>query len=435
MSKRPIKNLRWYIAVLLCLSSELNYLDRQTLSVLADTIQRDLHLTNIDYSRITFSFLISYSVMYLVSGKVMDIIGTRRGFMIFVSGWSVANMLHGFANTAMQFRFFRFLLGAAEPANFTGGVKAVSEWFPMRERALAIGIFNAGTALGSALAVPLVSWIALTWGWRYAFVATGALGFFWLALWAIFYRLPQDHARLSDAERKLILSDRMAIEEDSQPPVSMWKLLRMRESWGCILPRVLTDPISFFLFFWIPKYFQQERGFKLADVGLYIWIPYVALTLGNISGGAIPRFLIARGWSVNRARKSTMLVVSCLMPIFCFLVTRVANASAAIALMAAIMFGHAAWGNITLPAEVFPKSVVGTITGFGGALGSAVGAITQLYIGRVVQDFSFAPIFAICSVMYLVALGLVHVLIGELGKIRVLVPAGSHGGTLLDPDL
>jgi MFS transporter, ACS family, hexuronate transporter len=417
MNKRPIKNLRWYIAILLCLSSELNYMDRQTLSVLADTIQRELNLTTIDYSRITSSFLISYAVMYAVSGRLIDILGTRRGFMIFVSAWSLANMLHGFANTALQLRLFRFLLGAAEPANFPAGVKAVAEWFPMKERALAVGIFNAGTALGSALAVPLVSWIALTWGWRYAFVMTGAVGFIWVAVWAMFYRLPQDHPRLSEAEKKLILAD--AGPEDENPqPVSIGRLLRRREAWGCILARVFTDPISYFLFFWTPKYFQQERGFDLATVGLYIWIPYVALTAGNLASGAIPRYLISRGWTVNRARKTTMLSVSCLMPVFCLLVTRVSSPTLAIVLMAVIMFGHAAWGNITLPAEVFPKHVVGTISGFGGALGGVLGAITQWYIGWVVQNLSFAPIFAVCSVMYLLAFGFVHWLIGELGSIR-----------------
>lgn len=427
MDKHPIKNLRWYIAIMLCFASELNYLDRQTLSVLADTIQRELNLSTIDYSRITSSFLISYAVMYAVSGKLIDILGTRRGFIIFVSGWSIANMLHAFANSALQFRLYRFLLGAAEPANFPAGVKAVSEWFPMRERALAVGIFNAGTALGSALAVPLVSWIALTWGWRYAFVMTGAIGFIWVAVWSLFYEVPQKHSRLSDAEKSLILSDAKAQDENPQP-VSIGRLLGMRETWGCILARVLTDPISYFLFFWTPKYFQQERGFNLADVGSYIWIPYVALTVGNLSSGGIPRLLISRGWSVNRARKGTMLTVSCLMPIFCLLVTRVSAPSVAIAMMTAIMFGHAAWGNITLPAEVFPKHVVGTVSGFGGALGAVFGAVTQWYIGSVVQSFSFAPIFAACSVMYLLAFGLVHLLIGELGSTRNLAPAQTAGG-------
>lgn len=422
MTERPIQNLRWYIAVLLCLSSTLNYLDRQTLSVLADTIQRELHLTTMDYSRITSSFLVSYAVMYAVSGKLIDLLGTRRGFLIFVSGWSVANMLHALANSVTQFRVFRLLLGATEPANFPGGVKAVSEWFPVRERALGVGIFNAGTALGSALAVPLVSWIALAWGWRFAFVLTGAIGFIWVGVWAKSYRLPLAHPRLSDAERALIASDAES-EEENQKPVSIRRLLSLPESWGCILARMLTDPISYFLFFWTPKYFQQERRFNLQAVGLYVWIPYVALTIGNMAGGAIPRYLVSHGWSVNRARKSTMLVVSALMPICCLLVTRVSSPGVAIVLMAAIMFGHAAWGNITLPAEVFPKRVVGTISGFGGALGAGVGAITQWYIGWVVANLSFAPVFAACSVMYLVALGLVHWLIGELGEIRKLAPA------------
>jgi ACS family hexuronate transporter-like MFS transporter len=422
MTKRPIPHLRWYIAVLLCLASELNYLDRQTLSVLANTIQEELNLSTVDYSEITSSFLISYAVMYAVSGRLIDRLGTRRGFLIFVSGWSIANMLHGLASSALHFKAFRFLLGAAEPANFPGGVKAVSEWFPMHERALAVGIFNAGTALGSTVAVPLVSGIALTFGWRWAFVITGALGFVWVAVWALVYRLPQHHPRLGDEERKLILGTEVEGQGASHE-VPLGRLLRMRETWGCVLARVLTDPISYFLFFWTPTYFQQERGFNLADVGTYLWIPFVALTLGNLASGGIPRLLISRGWSVNRARKTTMLAVSLLMPVCCLLVTQVRSPVVAVALMTAIMFGHAAWGNITLPAEVFPKSVVGTVSGLGGALGAAVGAITQWQIGRVVQDLSFAPIFAICSAAYITAFLLVHGLIGELGVIRKLAPA------------
>src|SRR5262245_39758381 len=421
MDKQPIKNLRWYIAIMLCLASTLNYLDRQTLSVLADTIQRELHLSTVDYSRITSSFLISYAVMYAVSGRLIDAFGTRRGFIAFASGWSIANMLHALASTGLQLRFFRFLLGATEPANFPAGVKAVSEWFPMRERALAVGIFNSGTALGSALAVPVVSFIALSFGWRYAFIVTGAIGFVWVVAWSRLYHLPHEHSRLSDAERELIGAGEGS-NQDHGGEGSVGRLIRMREAWGCILARVLTDPISYFLFFWTPKYFQQERGFALADVGLYVWIPYVALTAGNLSSGAIPRYLISRGWSINRARKGTMLVVSCIMPGFFLLVTWGSSPALAIALMTAIMFGHAAWGNITLPAEVFPKQVVGTVSGLGGALGGVAGAITQWYIGWTVQNLSFAPVFAACAVMYLLAFGLVHWLIGELGLIRSIAP-------------
>lgn len=416
MSARPIPNLRWWIALLLCLSSELNYLDRQALSVLAATIQADLGLTDVQYSYVTSSFLLSYTVMYAVSGRLVDRLGTRRSFLLFVSGWSVATMLHAGARSAFQLAFCRFLLGVAEPANFPGGLKAVSEWFPMRERALAVGVFNAGTAIGGALAVPVVSFVALTFGWRYAFVVTGALGFFWIAAWAAFYRSPQDHPRLGPEERALILDGSEGVAEPGTVPLG--RLLRMKEAWGCILARVLTDPISYFLSFWIPKFLQSERGFSLADVGRYGWIPFAALAAGNIFSGAVPRFLISRGWPLSRARKATMLLVSCAMPVLCFAVTRVEGPAWALAAMSALFFGHSAWGNITLPAEVFPRHVVGTITGLGGCLGGLAGVLTQLGIGWVVQNMSFAPVFAAISMAYLLALALVHVLIGELGRER-----------------
>jgi ACS family hexuronate transporter-like MFS transporter len=418
MNPRPIPHLRWGVAAMLCLASELNYLDRQTLSVLAATIQADLGLTDVDYSRVTSAFLMSYTVMYAVAGRLVDVLGTRRSFLIFVAGWSVANMLHGLARTALQLSLFRALLGAAEPANFPAGLKAVSEWFPMRERALAVGIFNAGTAVGGAFAVPVVSFIALRWGWRWAFVGTGSLGFVWVLAWALFYRLPQDHPRLGAAERALITEGGGAEERGAAASVSLGRLLRMRAAWGCILARALTDPISYFLNFWIPKYLQAERGFTLAALGRYGWIPFAALAAGNIFSGAMPRWLISRGWPLDRARKATMLAVSCAMPVLCFLVTRVESQAWALAVVSALFFGHAAWGNITLPAEVFPRHAVGTVTGLGGALGGLMGVLTQLAIGWVVQNLSFAPIFAAISVAYLLALALVQLLIGELGRVR-----------------
>ncbi len=415
--RRPIRHLRWYIAVMLCLASELNYLDRQTLAVLIGTIQKELNLTSANYGDINSWFLTSYAVMYLVSGRVIDIVGTRRGFTFFVSGWSLANMAHVFARTVGQFSFFRFTLGVFEPGSFPGGVRAVAEWFPIKERAMAVGIFNAGTALGSMLAAPIVTFIAVHFGWRSAFVFTGSLGFVWVAAWTMIYHLPKDHPRLSDEEREMILADQKA-EGESDKPAPLSRLLMMKETWGCVLARVLTDPISYFLNFWIPLYFQKERGFDLKQVGMFVWIPFAALTLGNLFSGAMPRFLIARGWQLNTARKSTMLAVSLAMPVFCLLVTKVASPAVAVAVVTGMMFCHAAWGNITLPAEVFPRHAIGTVTGLGGCLGAAMGAITQRYIGRVVDSFSFAPIFAGCAGMYLLSLLLVHLLIGKLGEIR-----------------
>jgi MFS transporter, ACS family, hexuronate transporter len=416
VSARPVPHLRWWIAGLLCLSSELNYLDRQTLSVLAATIQADLGLTDLQYSYVTSSFLASYTVMYAVSGRLVDRLGTRRSFLLFVSAWSLATMLHAAARSAFQLAACRFLLGAAEPANFPGGLKAVSEWFPMRERALAVGVFNAGTAIGGALAVPVVSFVALTFGWRYAFLVTGALGFVWVAVWAAFYFTPESHPRLAPAEREWIRAG--AGDDAPAEPVPVSRLLGMKEVWGCILVRVLTDPISYFLSFWIPKFLQAERGFSLADLGRYGWIPFAALAAGNIFSGAAPRWLISRGWPLSRARKATMLAVSVAMPLLCLAVTRVEEPRWALVVMSGLFFGHSAWGNITLPAEVFPRHVVGTVTGFGGCLGGLAGVLTQLGIGWVVQSLSFAPIFAAISMAYLVALAVVHGLIGELGRVR-----------------
>lgn len=415
MNKAPIKHLRWYIAVLLCLASALNYLDRQTLSVLIGTIKDDLGLKDADYGKINAWFLASYGVMYAVSGVVIDRIGTRRGFSLFVSGWSLANMLHIFATTVGQFSFFRFMLGAFEPGSFTGGMRAVSEWFPMRDRALAVGIFNAGTAFGSMFAAPVVSFIAVQFGWRSAFLVTGGLGFVWVVAWMLLFKLPKDHPRLSEEERQLILSDRT---EESEQPVPLMRLLRMRETWGCVLVRVLTDPISYFLLFWMPLYFQHSHGFNLKDIGMFVWIPYAVAAVGNIFGGAMPRWLISRGWDLNGARKTTMTVMTFLMPAFCVLATQVSHPALALVIVAGMTFCHASWGNITLVAEVFPKNAVGTVTGLGGALGSLMSALSQIYIGQVVGALGFAPIFIACAVLYPLALLLVQLMIGKLGVAR-----------------
>jgi ACS family hexuronate transporter-like MFS transporter len=290
--------------------------------------------------------------------------------------------------------------------------------FNLKQIGLFVWIPYAVAAIGSTLAVPIVSAVALLAGWRWAFAIVGATGFLWVAAWALLYRLPKDHPWITDPEKAMILAGNDAPKAETPAKVPFSRLLGMKATWGCVAARVLTDPISYFLFFWTPQYFQRERGFNLADVGIYLWIPFVALTLGNLSSGAIPRWLISRGVPLDRARKGTMLAVSLCMPVLCLMVTRVQSPAAAIAIMTAIMFGHTAWGNITLPAEVFPSRVVGTVSGIGGALGATVGAVTQLNIGKVVENVSFAPIFAFCAFAYLAGFLLVHFLIGRLGEIR-----------------
>ena len=415
MNKKPIKNLRWYIVGLLCLASALNYLDRQTLAVLIGTIKEDLHLKNSDYGTIMTWFLISYGIMYAVSGRVIDIVGTRRGFAIFVSGWSIGDMLFMFARSVFQFCGCNFLLGVFEPGNFTGGMRAVSEWFPMRERALAVGIFNSGVAFGSMACAPIVTFIAMRWGWRSAFLVTGVLGLVWVVGWLLIYRLPKDHPRLGEEERQLILADQSGQGEAAAP---LGRLLGMRETWGCVLVRMLTDPISYFLLFWIPLYFQHTHGFNLKELGMFVWIPYTVAAAGNIFGGAMPRYLTGHGWDLNKARKTTMGVMTVLMPICCLLTTQVTNAGLALALVSGMMFCHASWGNITLAAEVFPKNAVGTITGLGGAAGSLMGALTQHYIGLGSDTYGYGPVFVVCAVLYPVAFVVMQLLVGKLGVVR-----------------
>jgi MFS transporter, ACS family, hexuronate transporter len=425
VAKPPIPHLRWRIAFLLCLAFQLNYLDRQTFSVLAATIQKEFKLTDVDYSVITTTFVWTYAVSYLFSGYIVDRLGTRRSYLVFVSGWSAANMAHALARSFAGLIFCRAGLAVMEPANFPAGIKAVTEWFPVRERALAVAIVNSGTAVGNALAVPVAAFLALRYGWRSAFVFTGALGFIWVVVWAAVYRRPQEHPRLGAEERALIESGQTDDDGPHAKKVPFMRILRMREAWGCMLARMLTDPISYFLYFWTPKYLQNERGFDLQQVGALAWIPFAALTVGGIFSGAMPRWLMGRGWTLNRARKTTMFWVSCGMLVLCYLVTRAPTKTMAITLLALVMFGHAAWANMTLPAEVFSRNVVGTVTGLGGFLGGVSGGVTQLIIGGVIGKFGYGPIFAVCSVMYLVAFAAVHFLIGELGVIRrIRIPSG-----------
>ena len=413
--KKPILGLRWYIVGLLALASELNYLDRQALSVLAQTIQDELGFTTIEYSYITSAFLMSYTVMYLVSGRLVDWLGSRKSFTLFVSGWSFSTILHFFAHTPFQFASCRFLLGATEPANFPAGVKSVSEWFPMRERALAVGLFNAGTAVGAGLAAPIVAFVALHFGWRWSFIITGGLGFLWVIAWRILYHSPKHHPRISEEERTLILDGQPA---DKPPePMMPWKqILRSRATWACVVARMLTDPISYFFIFWTPKYLQQEQGFDLADIGKFSWIPFVALAFGNIAGGLIPNRLVKRGWSVNRARKSVMLMASLAMPILCFSIARSHVPALALAYISLAMFFHAAWANMTLPAEVLPSRAIGSVTGLAGAMGGVMGIITQTGIGWTVQNISFTPVFAVAAFMHLAALTGITLLIGKIGN-------------------
>jgi MFS transporter, ACS family, hexuronate transporter len=294
-------------------------------------------------------------------------------------------------------------------------VKAVSEWFPMRERALAVGIFNSGTAIGAAAAAPIVAAVTLHFGWRSMFIVGGALSAAWLVAWLLAYRAPDRHPWITPEELAVIREDGSSPE--SPGPVPTRRILATPEAWGCILARVLTDPISYFFAYWVPLFLQEKRGFDLAALGKWYWIPYVGLGLGNLASGAVPGWLIRRGWPLNRARKTVMFAAACVIACCFVLITRVPSPGWALALIGGAMFCHAAWASMTLPAEVFPQHLVGSVSGFAGALGSLVSAITMLAIGRTVMGGSFVPIFIIYSALPMVGFALVCALIPKLGVV------------------
>lgn len=416
------QTVRWKIALLLCLVSGLNCLDRNTLAILAATIQAEFNWSDADYANITAVFVFSYTLMYALSGRIIDKIGTKKGFAIFAGGWSLVSMLHAFAGSIMQFSIVRFLLGITESGNFPGGVKASTEWFPLKERALAIGIFNAGTAIGAALAVPIVSFLALYFGWRVAFFVTGLLGFIWLFFWLKYYHSPKDHPKITEEERAYILQDEkenQTEKSETEKPVKLGTLLARKETWGCFSARIFIDPVTYFLLFWIPKYLQDVQGLSLSELGVTAWLPYTAMGIGTILGGVLPRYLINKhSWSLNKARKTVMIAASLIIPTLCYALFAGVSTVFAIACISGVMLAHGLWANITIPSEIYPKSVQATITGVGGTLGGITSVVSQKMIGATIGAYSYLPIFIYIGAAYLVSFICVQLLVGKLGIIR-----------------
>lgn len=409
------RSLRWVIAGLLFLSTAINYLDRQTLSILATTIQAELKIDDVGYAKITSWFLLSYTIMYAVSGRLVDFFRTRLSLFLAVTGWSLAGMLHGAANSVAQLSACRFLLGGFESANYPGGAKAIAEWFPLKERALGMGILGAGGTVGAVVAFPMVSYLALNHGWRMAFVAVGAVGFVWVLAWlAVTKPAP---AVVHDARSGP--TDQSAAAEK---PFGLWELLAFRRTWGCILIRVFTDPTIYFISFWVPKYLAANHGYTLADIGKFAWLPFAALSVGQITGGVFTSWVVSRGADLDRTRKRLMLGASLLVLTAGALVALTASPSAALAGVAFLALGNGLWGNIAVPAEVFPSHSVAFVTGLGGTLGGVAGMISQAGIAWAASHQGYAYIFAVFSVCPLLAFAVVKLLVGRLGEISVRLP-------------
>ena len=397
---------RWTICALLFVATTINYVDRQVLGILAPTLQRELHWTEADYGNIVSWFSFAYAFGFLAAGRIIDWIGVRRGLAAAVVGWSAAAIGHALATTAAGFSFARAALGVSESAIFPGSIKAVAEWFPQKERALATGIFNAGTNTGAILTPLIVPWIALRWGWQWAFVATGALGLLWLLLWIPLYRNPATSGDTSVAV----------------PRVPWVSLFRHRQTWAFIVGKFMADPVWWFYLYWLPKFLDSKYDVKLAQVAAPIIVVYLIADVGSVGGGWTSSALIKRGWSVNRARKATMLAMALLiMPTT--LVSRAPSMWAAVLIVGVAAAAHQAWSaNVyTLASDMFPKSAVGSVVGIGAFAGAMGGVLFQRVTGRVLQSngSDYGPIFVVCGLAYVTAWAIIQLLAPRLEPARL----------------
>jgi ACS family hexuronate transporter-like MFS transporter len=410
---RPIRNLRWYIGGVLFLSTVINYIDRQTLSVLGPYIKRDFQWDNSTFALLIISFRIAYAFGQSASGRFLDHVGIRRGLSISVAFYSVAAMLTSFATGLRSLCAFRFLLGAGESANWPGATKAVAEWFPRKESGWAVALFDSGSAVGGAIAPLLVYTIyARTGDWRSAFLVTGALGLLWIPLFRRIYHRPEDHPRLSPEERDYILAGRGdAGANESVPPAPYRALLRMKQTWGIIVAKTLTDPVWFFITDWFAIYLVS-RGFRPEDSLLAFWAPFLAADIGNFAGGGLSSWLIGRGWSTGRARRIVALVSGIGMST---LAATVFFKSFAVLVLCFAMstLCYAAFSTIVLalPADLYRTGSVASVSGLSGT-GAGIGTIAATYLTGVVSDrYSFEPILIVASLIPLVATAAVMLLI------------------------
>jgi len=411
-----IRGLRWWIIGLVFLATLINYIDRLTISVLAPVITRDLGLTNTEFGSIVTWFLLAYTISQALSGKLYDRVGTRLGFILSITVWSVAAMAHAFARGLGSLSLFRFVLGLGEAGNWPGAAKTVAEWFPARQRAFGMAIFNSGAAIGSIIAPPLIVGLQLRYGWQTTFIVTGALGFVWLLLWLLFYRPPGRHRWITQEELNLISPSSTRV---IAPSVRWRDLLRYRQVWAIILARFLTDPVWWLYITWLPKYLADDRGFSLTKIGLFAWVPYVAADAGSLSGGWLSGHLIARGWSVDRARKTVILIAALLMPAGIF-AAFVDDPLLALALIGVVLFGFQVWINNvqTLPSDFFPDTTVASVAGLGG-MGAGIGSMIFIFTtGWVVDHFSYVPILVTAGLLAPLGTIMLFTLSGKIQELR-----------------
>ena len=433
IASRPTK-VRWLICALLFFAAAINYIDRQVIGILKPTLQEQFHFDEQDYAAIVFTFQAAYAIGLLLSGRIMDRIGVRRGFALAVVVWSIGAVMHGAADWLPWLRIptlsidppavvflggataglalSRLVLGLGEAGNFPASIKAVAEWFPKKERALATGIFNSGTNIGALVTPLVVPWITLAYGWQWAFVITGVLGFGWVIWWFVSYRDPDTHPGVNAAELAIIQSD--PVEKTAAIPWS--RLLPHRQTWAFAAGKFLTDPIWWLYLFWVPDFLKRNHGLDLKTMGLPLVVIYLVADVGSIGGGWLSSHLIKRGWSTNAARKTAMLV--CALAVVPMLAAaQVKSLWMAVALVSIAAAAHQGWSAnmFTLVSDMFPKRAVGSVVGIGGMAGSVGGMLIALVVGAILQKTgSYVPIFVMAASAYLVALVIIQLLVPQL---------------------
>lgn len=418
-----VSGLRWVIIALVFFATLINYIDRLTISVLGPVIVKDLNLTNTEYGSIATWFLVAYTLSQGLSGKLYDRVGIKRGFTFSIIVWSVAAMGHAFAGGLRSLSAMRFILGLGEAGNWPGAAKTVAEWFPARQRALGMAIFNSGAAIGSIVAPPIIVGLTAYFGnWQPTFLVTGILGFGWLIVWWLVYDKPENHKWLTREEYKLIRADERETEPEQisgsvvERKIGWLELLKYRQTWGVIIGRFLVDPIWWLYITWLPLYLNKVHGFDLKKIGLFAWVPFVAADAGSLFGGWLSGFLIGRGWSVNSARKVVIGFAALLMPAG-IIAAYTSDAMVALALIGVVLFGFQAWINNvqTLPSDLFSSSAVGSVAGLGGT-GAGIGSMIFIFsTGWVVDKFSYTPVLVFAGV--LAPLGTIA-LFGLMGRIE-----------------
>ena len=439
----PAGRYRWVICSLLFFATTINYIDRQVVSLLGPTLSAEFGWSDLDYSHIIFNFTLAYAIGLLAVGPLIDRLGTKLGFALAIAFWSLAAIGHavahlyngpaipsidisastGFAfvslvGTVAGFSLARFALALGEAGNFPASIKATAEWFPKKERALATGVFNSGTNVGALVAPLVVPWITLTWGWSWAFIITGALGFIWMAVWLLVYHPPREHPSLSKAELDYIESDPV----ESVQPIAWRRLLPHRQTWAFAAGKFLTDPIWWLYLYWVPDFLHKAHHIDLKGSALPIFVIYQIATIGSVAGGWLPARLMAQGWTLNRARKTAMLVPAlCVLPIvFAPLVSSMWVAVLLIGLAAA---AHQAWSAnlFTFSSDMFPKRAVGSVVGIGGMGGAVGGMFIALAVGQILTATggSYVIIFAMAGTAYLLAFGVIHLLVPTITPVSL----------------